>query len=243
MNIGSFDFAKPISHWFPKTLDSGSGTLSGIAAIVVNLFLIALFGVQHSVMARSEFKKKWTKIIPVAAERSTFVLFASLALIVLFYFWQPIGLVIWDLRGSPAGEVFWALSIVGWLLLLISTFLINHFELFGLWQVFRYATGKDIPYMISFKQPGFYKVVRHPIYFSFLIAFWFAPIMTAGHLLFASGMTGYIFIGIYHEEKDLIKAFGEQYLRYRKSVPKIIPLIRQNNKSRKERFSKEMEEG
>lgn len=234
LNVGSYSIAGPIAHLFPVTLDTGDAAVSVYAAVVIDLLLIALFGIQHSVMARPAFKKKWTKIIPKPIERSTYVLFASLALIILFYFWQPLNFVIWDLQGTAAGYIFLFLSVGGWLLLLASTFMINHFELFGLWQVYRYAAGKDIPPMISFKMPGFYQYVRHPIYFSFLVAFWFAPLMTAGHFVFATGMTTYIFIGIYHEEKDLIKAFGEQYLNYRKMVPRIIPFIKKNNTEEKE---------
>lgn len=221
-NISAYAIAAPIKNLFPTTLDTGTTNLPLGGAILIDLLLIALFGIQHSVMARQSFKEKWTKIVPPALERSTFVLFTSIILIVMFLFWQPMNLVLWNFSQTITGSVFLSLSVLGWVLLLITTFLINHFDLFGLRQVYLYARNKKVGH-ISFRTPGFYNIIRHPIYFSFLLAFWFAPIMTLAHLVFNIGMTVYIFIGIYHEEKDLVKLFGERYEDYRLQVPKIIP--------------------
>lgn len=223
-NISQFSFAAALSPLFSKTLDMGESTLSILPAIIVDFLLIALFGIQHSVMARSGFKQKWTKFIPEPIERSTYVLFTSIILIILYYFWQPLTTPIWDLSATSTGVVFFIISLVGWGLLLISTFLINHFDLFGLRQPYLYAKNKEME-QLSFRTPVLYKIIRHPIYFSFLIAFWFAPLMTVGHLVFNIGMTAYIFIGIYHEEKDLMKNFGVQYLDYCTKTPQIIPSV------------------
>lgn len=225
-NITQFDLAKEYAAFFPNTLDFGSSSVGIAPAILINLGLIALFGLQHSVMARPGFKEKWTKIIPKPIERSTYVLLASIALIILFYFWQPITMGIWDVSGTLTGNIFLALSLAGWGLLLISTFVINHFDLFGLRQVYLYAKNNTSSGKIEFQTPNLYKVVRHPLYLGFLMAFWFAPVMTIGHAIFTMGMTIYIFIGIYHEEKDLVNAFGEKYRTYRKQVPKIIPFTK-----------------
>lgn len=224
-NAPVFDFAQPIAYLFPVTLDFGLGALPAAWAIPIDLGLIALFGLQHSVMARRGFKERWTQIIPWPIERSTYVLLTSVCLILLYVFWQPISGVVWDFRSTGLGFVFLALSLVGWVLLLISTFLINHFELFGLLQPYQFARY-DLIKNLQFRITAFYKFVRHPIYFSFLLAFWFAPLMTVGHLIFTVGMTTYIFIGIYHEERDLVATFGEQYLDYRKRVHKIIPFLK-----------------
>ena len=225
-NVTQFDFAKVYAAYFPTTLDFGSSSVGIAAAILINLGLIALFGLQHSVMARPGFKEKWTKIVPEPIERSTYVLLASIMLIILYYFWQPITIGIWDLSGTLTGTVLLVLSLLGWGLILISTFVINHFDLFGLRQVYLYAKNDTASKKIEFQTPNLYKVVRHPLYLGFLMAFWFAPVMTVGHLIFAVGMTIYIFIGIYHEEKDLVNAFGEKYKTYRMQVPKIIPFAK-----------------
>lgn len=225
-NVSRFSFGEQLAPLFSTTLDMGQATVSVWSAVLIDLSLIALFGIQHSVMARPAFKKKWTRIIPVPIERSTYVLMASLALIVLFYFWQPVKMPVWDLSQSVIGNVFFSLSLLGWVLLLISTFLVNHFDLFGLRQVYLFARNDKGSGKLAFRTPGFYKFVRHPIYFSFLVAFWFAPVMTLGHLIFALGMTVYIFIGIYHEEKDLIHEFGEVYRSYRSQVPRILPFTK-----------------
>ncbi len=191
-------------------------------AILVNLGLISLFGIQHSVMARQSFKKKWTKIVPEPIERSTYVLFSSIVLILLFYFWKPIPYAIWDFADTSAGPILLAIAFLGWGMVLLSTFLINHFHLFGLHQVYQYASSREQK-ILSFRTPFLYRMVRHPLYLGFLIAFWATPVMTAGHLLFAIGMTLYIFIGIYHEEKDLVKLYGNDYLQYQKTTPSIVP--------------------
>ncbi len=225
-NVSRFEFAKDLAYLFPKTLDLGEASFGLLPAILINLALIALFGFQHSWMARPGFKEMWTKIVPRPIERSTYVLIASIMLIVLFYFWQPIKIGIWDVSGELIGSVFLTLSLLGWGLLLVSTFVINHFDLFGLRQVYLYAKNNSASGKIEFRTPNLYKLVRHPLYLGFLMAFWFAPIMTVGHLVFNIGMTTYIFIGIYHEEKDLIRAFGEKYKAYRMQVPKIIPFTK-----------------
>lgn len=215
----------------PKSIDINDLTQENAwglgLAISINLGLIALFGIQHSVMARSSFKKQWQKIIPTPIERSTYVLFASVILILMFYFWKPISFIIWDFSESMAGNILLGVSFLGWGIVLLSTFLINHFHLFGLSQVIQYfldKTQNDI-----FKIPFLYKIVRHPLYLGFLIAFWATPVMTAGHLLFSVGMTIYILIGIHHEEKDLIKTHGEKYRQYRSETPKLIPFWKTNN--------------
>jgi methanethiol S-methyltransferase len=207
----------------PKSIDSSDliEKNSWGIAILINLGLIALFGIQHSVMARSSFKKKWQKFIPTPIERSTYVLFTSVILVLMFFFWKPISLTIWDFSGSTIGNVLLGISFLGWGIVLLSTFLINHFHLFGVYQVVEYISNKTSNEV--FRMPFFYKIVRHPLYLGFLIAFWATPVMTAGHLLFSIGMSIYILIGIHHEEKDLIKTHGEKYRQYRDETPKLIP--------------------
>ena len=206
-----------------KTID---GPLAGepTAAWIVNMLLLSLFAVQHSVMARQGFKRWWTRIVPKPVERSTFVLAASLVLALLIWQWRPILGTIWlvqDPIGSAAlTGIFW----FGWLLLLLATFLINHFELFGLQQVYNHWRGHQFS-PPGFKAPLLYKFVRHPIYLGFILAFWATPHMTQGHLLFAIATTGYIFIGILFEERDLVAHFGEEYRRYRQKVPMIVPFL------------------
>jgi protein-S-isoprenylcysteine O-methyltransferase Ste14 len=205
----------------PKTIDSGAaGPL--VEAIIVNLLLMSLFAVQHSVMARKQFKAWWTQYVPKSVERSTYVLFASLALALLFWQWRPMPDIVWQVDSSQAAVAIMALSFVGWLLALTSTFLINHFELFGLHQVMNNLAGGGMP-TPRFKTPMLYKVVRHPIYLGFIVAFWAAPTMTVGHALFAAVTTAYIFVGIWLEERDLIEMFGDEYGRYRQRVAMLVP--------------------
>lgn len=208
----------------PKTINSGMpGDV--VTAVLVNAGLLTIFAVQHSVMARPAFKRMWTRIVPKDIERSTYVLFASLALILLFWQWQPIPMVIWSVTDPVGAGALIALSLAGYGIVLLSTFLISHFHLFGLTQGLTRIMGlKERP--AFFTTPMFYKWVRHPLYTGFIIAFWSTPTMTAGHLLFAIATTGYIFIGIALEERDLVAEFGDRYRRYRQSVGMVFPRIR-----------------
>jgi protein-S-isoprenylcysteine O-methyltransferase Ste14 len=207
----------------PKTIDTGT-VVPLTEALVVNLLLMSLFAVQHSVMARKQFKQWWTKYIPHSIERSTYVLLASLALVLLFWQWRPMPAVLWQVADPQIALAITALSMVGWVLVFTSTFLINHFELFGLHQVTNNLTGRPMP-QVRFKTPVLYKVVRHPIYLGFIIAFWVAPVMTLGHLLFAAVTTAYIFVGIWLEERDLVAMFGDEYRNYRKRVAMLVPFL------------------
>lgn len=205
----------------PKSIDSGAdGPLA--KALFINLGLLALFAIQHSVMAREGFKRAWTRIIPKPVERSTYVLFSSIALVFMFWQWRPIGLLIWDVQGEGYRTLIRVLCVDGWALVLISTFLINHFDLFGLRQVWLYLRGRDYA-PLRFRTPGLYRFIRHPLYLGWLLAFWMTPTMTAAHLAFAVATTCYILIAIRWEERDLIKAHGETYKKYREEVPMIIP--------------------
>jgi protein-S-isoprenylcysteine O-methyltransferase Ste14 len=213
----------------PKSVDSGAAVPLA-EALIVNLLLLGLFAVQHSAMARRSFKRWWTRIVSPAVERSTFVLAATLALALLMWQWRPIAQpVIWTIENSTAVLAIQAVFWLGWAVLLISTFLINHFELFGLRQVFARLTGRPVPEP-EFRTPLFYGHVRHPIYLGFLLGFWAAPVMTAGHLLFAIATTGYILIGIWFEERDLIAQFGDRYRAYRQQVGMLLPLPRRKSK-------------
>ncbi|KMS60222.1 membrane protein [Novosphingobium barchaimii LL02] len=206
----------------PRTVDAGGPfTAPGMAA-VIDLALIILFAVQHSVMARPGFKTVWTRILPQPIERSFYVLAASAALIVLMVLWRPIPAVVWSL-GSPLWAwLSWALFVTGWLIVLVSTFLISHFELFGLKQVWNNLRGK-IAAPVVLRQPFFYRLVRHPLYSGFFLAFWATPRMTAGHLLLAAGLSVFMLVAIRFEERDLIGVFGEDYVKYRASTGMLVP--------------------
>jgi protein-S-isoprenylcysteine O-methyltransferase Ste14 len=210
----------------PKSIDGPVGDPAG-PALLVNLVLLGLFAVQHSVMARPAFKRWWTRLVPPAVERTTFVLFASLALLLLYWQWRPMTDIIWSVTNPLGAIMLEATSWIGWAVVFASTFMINHFELFGLRQVLARLLRQELP-QAKFKTPMLYKSVRHPIYLGFLIAFWATPTMTAGHLLFAIATTGYILIGIWLEERDLVAHFGQRYLDYRKAVGMLVPRLRKS---------------
>jgi protein-S-isoprenylcysteine O-methyltransferase Ste14 len=198
--------------------------------VLMNALLLGIFAIQHSVMARPAFKRGWVKIIPAALERSTFVLISSVLLIVMYYYWQPLGWTLWQAESDVVSAILLSISAVGWLIVLLSTFLINHFDLFGLRHVWLHFTGK--PYTaLHFKKRSFYKYIRHPLMFGFLVAFWAAPHMTAGHLIFALLTTGYILVALIFEERDLIKAHGEAYVSYKREVPRLIPFTKRRRKA------------
>jgi methanethiol S-methyltransferase len=210
----------------PKTIDTGSEA-SSVEALVVNLLLMSLFAVQHSVMARKQFKAWLTQFVPKSIERSTYVLFASLSLMLLFWQWRPMPAIVWQINNPDDAAFVAVIALVGWILVFTSTFLINHFELFGLQQVTNNLTDRAMP-APKFRTPLFYKFVRHPLYLGFIIAMWAAPTMTVGHLLFAAVTTAYIFVGIFLEERDLVELFGDEYRQYKKHVSMIIPWRKSN---------------
>jgi methanethiol S-methyltransferase len=208
----------------PKTIDAAAAASTAplAQATIVNLVLMSIFAVQHSVMARPQFKRWWTKFVPPSVERTTYVLLASLALALMIWQWQPMPAIVWQVADPLLAAAITGLSFLGWLIVLTSTFLINHFELFGLHQVTNNLAGRPMP-APHFRTPVFYRFVRHPIYLGFIIAFWAAPTMTQGHLLFAAVTTAYIFVGIWLEERDLVAIFGDQYQQYRRRVSMLLP--------------------
>jgi protein-S-isoprenylcysteine O-methyltransferase Ste14 len=211
-----------VGDWLvPKTIDTPS-RITLPSAIGINLMLIALFALQHSVMARPEFKRHWTRIVPQPLERSTYVLASCIVTIFLMLAWQGIGLVVWDVRNPTLRAAVWVLFAMGWLLVPVVTLLINHFDLFGTRQVWFYLRGQQYQ-PLEFRVPLFYKYVRHPLYIGWALAFWAIPTMTVGHLLFAFTLTLYMVGAAFVEERDLIAHFGEQYRAYRQRVPMFIP--------------------
>jgi protein-S-isoprenylcysteine O-methyltransferase Ste14 len=208
----------------PKTIDGAAALLAAplAQALIVNLVLMSIFAIQHSVMARPQFKRWWTRFVPPAIERTTYVLLASLALAFMIWQWQPMPAAVWHVADPKLASALTGVSFLGWFIVLTSTFLINHFELFGLHQVAYNLAGRAMP-APRFRTPLLYGFVRHPIYLGFTIAFWAAPTMTQGHLLFAAVTTAYIFVGIWLEERDLVAVFGEQYRQYRQRVSMLLP--------------------
>lgn len=227
--FGSFLYAIGFVGDFgvPKTINGGPEADSLLSALAINAGLLLLFAVQHSVMARHSFKRWWKRIISPKIERSTYVLISSLILILLFWQWRPMPDVIWSVETELWETVLSGFFWLGWGIVLLSTFMINHFDLFGLRQVYLNLKGEEIT-PIEFQEPGFYKYVRHPLMLGFIIAFWATPKMTMGHLVFAVATTGYIFMGIWFEEKDLIRYHGDKYRKYRERVNMLIPLPNKN---------------
>jgi protein-S-isoprenylcysteine O-methyltransferase Ste14 len=218
--VGGFPFV-------PRTVDAGPAAAPAVAA-VVDLALIALFGLQHSIMARPAFKARWTRVIPAVSERSVYVLSASIMLMILFLGWRPIDGVIWDVASSGLRMVLWAVFWIGWLTVLISTFLINHFELFGLQQAWFHGRGHAAS-APQLREPSLYRVVRHPMMAGFFLAFWGTPHMTAGHLLLSAGMSVYILVALHYEERDLVGLFGADYENYRGRVGMLLPRFRRRS--------------
>lgn len=207
----------------PKSVDSGTAGPAGIA-LAANLGLIALFGIQHSVMARAAFKHWWTKLVPRPVERSTYVLFSALILALVMWLWQPMPAQVWLVDNTLAASALWALFALGWVILLLSSFMTNHFDLFGLRQVTLYLLGK--PYTpVKFRARWLYRYMRHPLYSGFLLSFWATPDMTVGHLVLAAGFSTYIVIGTLFEERDLLHNFGESYRNYARNLPRYVPRL------------------
>jgi len=207
----------------PKSIDS-SPDGSVWMALAIDGVLLAVFALQHSIMARPWFKRAWTRIVPEPVERSTYVLLSSLALALMFWQWRAIGGVIWDMGNGPAQTIMYGVYAAGLAIVLLSTFLINHFDLFGLRQVYLYLAGREYTHL-EFRTPFFYRYVRHPLYVGWLLTFWAAPVMTVAHLFFAVMTTAYILVAIRFEEADLVAAYGEKYRRYRQQVPMIVPAL------------------
>ncbi len=208
----------------PKSIDSPAQAASGVA-LLVNLLLVSVFGLQHTVMARVRFKEWWTRFVPLPIERSTYVLFTCLVLGLIFWQWRPMPGVIWEVESFAGRVSLWALFWTGWALVLLSTFLIDHFDLFGMRQVHLYARGRAYRHL-DFQISGLYRYVRHPLLLGFLIAFWVTPLMTVGHLVFAAAMTTYILVAVQFEERDLARFYGKPYEDYRRRVPMLLPVPR-----------------
>jgi protein-S-isoprenylcysteine O-methyltransferase Ste14 len=214
--VGDFSFAT-------LTVDTGPGGAPLVAALI-DIGLIALFGLQHSVMARPGFKRAWTRVIPVEAERSVYVLASSIVLMFLFLAWRPIDIAVWNVTSPLLHDVLWGLFWIGWLTVLVSTFLINHFELFGLQQAWLHLRGREAA-PPEFRQPSLYKWVRHPMMLGFFLAFWAAPEMTVGHFILAAGMSAYILVALRYEERDLVGTFGKDYEAYQAEVGMLTPRL------------------
>ncbi|MEO7971404.1 MAG: methanethiol S-methyltransferase [bacterium] len=223
--LGTFLYAIAFvgNVFVPKAIDTGTLNNPLGVALIVDAVLLSLFALQHSVMARQWFKRAWTRIVPEPVERSTYVLLASLMLLLLFWQWQPLGPVIWEVQNATARTLLLALFWIGWGMVLVSTYLVDHFALLGLRQVYTYFKGRRAE-PIPFQSPALYKVVRHPLYLGFMVAFWSTPRMTFGHLFFAIMTTAYIVVAIQFEERDLIRSYGETYREYRQKVSMLIPL-------------------
>jgi protein-S-isoprenylcysteine O-methyltransferase Ste14 len=219
--VGDLSFA-------PVTVNVGGPEETPLVAAVIDIALIALFGLQHSLMARPAFKRSWTKIVPPQAERSVYVLAASIALIIMFLFWRPIDRVIWDVQNPIFADIIWVLFWAGWGIVLVSTFLINHFELFGLQQGWFHFRGREAA-KPELRQPMLYRWIAHPLYSGFFLAFWATPRMTAGHLVLAAGVSVYMLIAIRYEERDLTDVFGEDYRKYRSGVGMLTPRFRRRS--------------
>ena len=211
----------------PKTVDTGEKTVFG-TALVINVVLLGIFAVQHSLMARPAFKRWITKIIPQAAERSTYVLLSSLALILLFWQWRPMNDIVWSVSNTIGSYTLWVLFFIGWGTVLLSTVLINHFDLFGLRQVYLNLKGEEYT-NLGFGRPVLYGIIRHPIMLGFIIAFWATPVMSTGHLVFAIATTAYILVGIQLEERDMVASQGEEYEKYRREVSMLFPIPKRAN--------------
>ena len=217
----------------PKSIDSGPQVALPVA-IAIDLALLGLFAMQHSIMARQWFKAAWTRVVPSSVERSTYVLFSSVALLVMFWKWQPVGGVIWDVQNVSGRLVLLASYALGWMIVLVATFLINHFDLFGLRQVWLHLRGRAYS-PLKFRTPALYRIVRHPLYVGWLLVFWSAPRMTVAHLVFAIATTGYILIAIQFEERDLARIHAE-YEEYRHRVPMLVPFGKSQRATERKAF-------